>query len=556
MPTPTVSSIDLNPHDLLEVLQVLDTYLPGVEVRAFGSRVRWTAKPYSDLDLALMTHQPLPLDQAAQLREALDETTLPFKVDVVDWSSTSETFRDIIQSNNVIIRPASTVATEHWAAMTLDEALEALLDYRGKTPEKTTSGIPLITAKIVKDGRIETPTEFIGIEDYDAWMTRGLPKAGDVVLTTEAPLGEVAQLDTSRVALAQRIVVLRGKSGLLDNTYLRYLLQTYEMQEQLASRATGTTVVGIKQSELRKISLRFPPISRQVAVANILATLDDKIELNRRMNKTLEAMARAIFQSWFVDFDPVRSKASGESADSTCQRLGLTPELLALFPNSFEDSELGEIPMGWTHSTLAAEAKRYGGLIQTGPFGSQLHASDYVDEGVPVVMPQDLNNRRISVDRIVRVTEEMAQRLTRHRVKPGDVVYSRRGDVERHALVSEREAGWLCGTGCLLVRLGAAWPSQAYLSEVLDLPVTREWLVRHAVGATMPNLNTSILGDVPLLMPSEPLLHAFEAIAGPFRAQQVASSVESDSLAHVREALLPKLLNGEIGLETLGLTVA
>ena len=274
------------------------------------------------------------------------------------------------------------------------------------------------------------------------------------------------------------------------------------------------------------------------------------------MNETLEAMARAIFQSWFVDFDPVRAKASGESAESICQCLGLTPELLALFPDSFEVSALGEVPKGWTHSTLAAEAKHYGGFIQTGPFGSQLHASDYVDEGVPVVMPQDLNNRRISVERIVRVTEEMAQRLTRHRVRPGDVVYSRRGDVERHALVSDREAGWLCGTGCLLVRLGAAWPSQAYLSEVLDLPVTREWLVRHAVGATMPNLNTSILGDVPLLMPSEQLLHAFEAVAGPFRTQQVASSVESDSLAHVRDALLPKLLNGEIGLEEFGLAVA
>jgi type I restriction enzyme S subunit len=434
--------------------------------------------------------------------------------------------------------------------------MAAIIDYRGKSPNKTTFGVPLITAKVVKGGRIETPDEFIADADYEEWMSRGIPQAGDVVMTTEAPLGEVAQLDGRKVALAQRIITLRGKPGLLDQNFLKFLLQSKSVQEELRSRATGTTVVGIKQSELRKVNLTLPPYYSQKWIGHILGTLDDKIELNRRMNETLEAMARAIFQSWFVDFDPVRAKASGESADSICQRLGLTSELLALFPDSLEDSELGEIPVGWNHSTLAAEAKRCGGFIQTGPFGSQLHASDYVDEGVPVVMPQDLNNRRISVERIVRVTEEMAQRLTRHRVKPGDVVYSRRGDVERHALVSDREAGWMCGTGCLLVRLGAAWPSQAYLSEVLDLPVTREWLVRHAVGATMPNLNTSILGDVPLLMPSEPLLHAFEAVAGPFRTQQVASSVESDSLAHSRDALLPKLLNGEIGLEAFGLAVA
>ena len=114
------------------------------------------------------------------------------------------------------------------------------------------------------------------------------------------------------------------------------------------------------------------------------------------------------------------------------------------------------------------------------------------------------------------------------------------------ALVSEREAGWLCGTGCLLVRLGDAWPSQAYLSEVLDLPVTREWLVRHAVGATMPNLNTTILGNMPFLIPSESLLHAFESIAGPLRKLQIDKCVESDLLAVTRDTLLPKLLSGEL----------
>jgi type I restriction enzyme S subunit len=392
---------------------------------------------------------------------------------------------------------------------------------------------------------------------------RSLLKAGDLLFARQSLVLEGAGKcsiflgDQEPVTFESHVTRVRLNPEEADPRFYFYWLQSFSGRNAIRSIVEqGAGAAGIRGSDLQNLSVIWCPVEVQRQIADILSVLDDKIELNRRMNETLEAMARAIFQSWFVDFDPVRAKASGESADSICQRLGLTPELLALFPDSFEDSELGEIPKGWTHSTLAAEAKRCGGFIQTGPFGSQLHASDYVDEGVPVVMPQDLNNRRISVERIVRVTEEMAQRLTRHSVRPGDVVYSRRGDVERHALVSDREAGWLCGTGCLLVRLGAAWPSQAYLSEVLDLPVTREWLVRHAVGATMPNLNTSILGAVPLLMPSEPLLHAFEAVAGPFRKQQVASSVESDSLAHTRDALLPKLLNGEIGLEDFGLAVA
>ena len=309
---------------------------------------------------------------------------------------------------------------------------------------------------------------------------------------------------------------------------------------------SGSAQPSLNRNFIYPIEITVPTPEEQRAIAHILGTLDDKIELNRRTNETLEAMAQAIFRSWFVDFDPVRAKASGEPPESICRRLGLSPDVLALFPDSFQDSEFGEIPASWYISTLATEAKRFGGFIQTGPFGSQLHAADYVDEGVPVVMPQDLVNRRISVERIARVTAEMAQRLSRHSVKPGDVVYSRRGDVERHALVSEREAGWLCGTGCLLVRLGDAWPSQAYLSEVLDLPVTREWLVRHAVGATMPNLNTTILGNMPFLIPSESLLHAFESIAGPLRKLQIDKCVESDLLAVTRDTLLPKLLSGEL----------
>jgi type I restriction enzyme S subunit len=173
----------------------------------------------------------------------------------------------------------------------LEDCLDALIDYRGKTPEKTTAGIPLITAKIIKSGRIETPTEFIAINNYDAWMRRGIPSAGDVVLTVEAPLGEVAQLGPQKIALAQRVVTLRGKAGVLDSTYLLYLLQTDEMQSQLKSRATGTTVLGIKQSELRKVVLRLPAFEVQAVAAAVLKAIDDRITLLRETNATLEAIA-------------------------------------------------------------------------------------------------------------------------------------------------------------------------------------------------------------------------------------------------------------------------
>ncbi len=120
--------------------------------------------------------------------------------------------------------------------------MDAIIDYRGKTPRKTVSGIPLITAKIVKSGRIQVPSEFISEDDYDSWMTRGLPRAGDVVVTTEAPLGEVAQLNGEKIALAQRIILLRGKPDVLDNTFLKFLLQAPRVQSSLPAGAEDELV--------------------------------------------------------------------------------------------------------------------------------------------------------------------------------------------------------------------------------------------------------------------------------------------------------------------------
>lgn len=154
----------------------------------------------------------------------------------------------------------------------------------------------------------------------------------------------------------------------------------------------------------------------------------------------------------------------------------------------------------WKWEPLGEVCRRGGGGIQTGPFGSQLHASDYVPVGVPSIMPRNIAHDRVDVEGIARITPTEAERLSRYLVKPGDIVYSRRGDVERRALITERESGWLCGTGCLRVRLGEGIVDPTYASYYLSHPASREWVVRHAVGATMPNLNSSILGALPFLL--------------------------------------------------------
>jgi len=337
--------LDIRPDHLQIVQTILRQHVPNCPVWAFGSRAKWTAKDHSDLDLCIVSDKPLDFRLLGALTESFSDSDLPYMVDIVDWATTSESFRKIIARDKVVVQEAAIGKglgiNSGATVLPLEDCLDALIDYRGKTPVKTDTGIPLITAKIIKGGRIETPTEFIAKDDYVAWMRRGIPKEGDVVLTVEAPLGEVAQLGPEKIALAQRVVTLRGKAGLLDSTYLLYLLQTEEMQGQLKSRATGTTVLGIKQSELRKVTLTLPPLDLQMSAAATLKALDDRITLLRETNATLEAIAQALFKSWVVDFDPVRAKMEGRTPE------GMDESTARLFPDSFEESELGLVPRGW-----------------------------------------------------------------------------------------------------------------------------------------------------------------------------------------------------------------
>ncbi|MYV28355.1 hypothetical protein GQ649_14185 [Rhodococcus sp. DSM 6344] len=168
----------------------------------------------------------------------------------------------------------------------------------------------------------------------------------------------------------------------------------------------------------------------------------------------------------------------------------------------------------WRDTTLGDLESESNGTIQTGPFGSQLHASDYSNEGIPVVMPTNINDLRVDPTGIVRVGDDHVDRLSRHKLRPGDIVYSRRGDVEKCALITDREAGWLCGTGCLLVRVAGPTVDARFLAYALSTSATRTWISQHAVGATMANLNTSILREVPVSLPGVETQRAIAATLG------------------------------------------
>ncbi len=412
-------------------------------------------------------------------------------------------------------------------------------EYRPRPDEFVNSGTAFIRAADMDAGVVRFGmTSKINARALGR-ITKGIGAPGDVLLSHKGTVGKVAFVpdDAPPFVCSPQTTFWRSlNSRVLDRRFLHAFMRSRGFHAQLAARAGETDMAPyVSLTSQRALLVDLPPIEVQRAIVAVLGPIDDKIALDGRMNQTLEAMARALFKDWFIDFGPVRAKMEGRETT-------LPMHVSTLFSSDLSD----DVPVGWRRSTLASEVARWEGLIQTGPFGSQLHAADYVADGVPVAMPKDLSDKRISASTVARVPEHLARALSRHRLADGDIVYSRRGDVERFAVVGARETGWLCGTGCLLVRPGNKAPSTSFLSASLDRTATRAWIVRHAVGATMLNLNTTILGEVPLLMPDDALLVEFDRICAPLVAKQAALEAESDTLASLRDLLLPQLLCGAL----------
>ena len=408
------------------------------------------------------------------------------------------------------------------------------------------TGVPVIRGANMGQGRwVDGEFAYVTPGKADS-LSANCAKPGDLVFTQRGTLGQVAlvpKTGSDRYLISQSQMKLTVDADKADALFVYYCFTSAEQQAYIRQNAIQTGVPHTNLGILRNTPLTLPPLASQKAIAAVLGALDDKIELNRRMNATLEAMARALFQSWFVDFDPVRAKIDGRKPD------GLDKATAALFPAAFQNSPLGPIPKGWMATTLGGACRTGGGDIQTGPFGTQLHASDYVPEGIPSIMPSDLRDNRIDPTSISRIREKDADRLGVYRVEAGDVVYSRRGDVERRSLIRRAEDGWLCGTGCLRVRFGSHGLTSHFGASHLGTLESRAWVVRHAVGATMPNLNTSILEALPMVVPPPELQSLFGGIVGPWDERGTIALEESRTLAASRETLLPRLLTGAINIE-------
>ena len=539
--------IDLNPNHLETVKAILADHVPECEVRAFGSRATWTAKDYSDLDLAVVGSGPLDWKTLGRLNEAFEESDLPMRVDVLDWHYISENFRRVIERGYSVLQIGETangpVSQGEWREVPLVDVCAKIgsgaTPRGGKDVYLQDGPYALIRSQnVYNDGFRRDGLVFIGEHHADELRNVEVIE-GDVLLNiTGDSVARVCQVvpDVLPARVNQHVATIRPDSVRLDAGYLRYYLVSPEIQTLLLSWAgSGGTRNALTKGMIESLEIPLPPLPEQRAIAHVLGGLDDKVELNRRMNETLEEMARALFKSWFVDFEPVRAKMEGRWRWGESLP-GLPAEHYDLFPDCLVESELGEIPAGWSVQTL-------GRLCNKPQYGYTQSAKDE-PIGPKFLRITDINKKAWIEWSSVPHCEINDADFSKYRLKEGDVLIARMADPGHGCMIEEEQDAVFAS---YLIRFRPNQKRYArYIQYWLRSDNYWELVVGRGAGTTRISLNAKVLSSFPILVPADSLLDKFGGQISGLRSRVVTSANESHALAAQRDALLPRLVSGEV----------
>ena len=532
------SPVDIRPDHLEIVQDILHACLPaGFKVWVFGSRANWTTKDSSDLDLAVEGAGALDFRAMVRLEVALEESDLPYTVDVVDLNAVSPEFREIVEGQKVaLFWSGSQSSGGGWCDVTLRDLVEIKHGYAFKGTNihdfpGGSSDVLLTPGNFAVGGGFKADK----FKYYDGPVPdQFVLNKGDLVVTMtdlsklSDTLGYPALVpecyEDRRYLHNQRLgkISLKG-TGDVDTRYLYYVMCTTEYRDEVLASATGTTVKHTSPERIGRFAFKLPPLPEQRAIAHILGTLDDKIELNRRMNQTLEEMARAVFQDWFVDFGPVRAKLEGREPY-------MPPDLWDLFPDRLVDSELGEVPEGWEVRGLDEIADYRNGLAlqKFRPQGNE--------DRLPVVKIAQLRSGRSDGGEWAK-----AAIIPDCIIDDGDVVFSWSGSLMVKV--------WCGGQAALNQHLfkvtSREYPKwfylrciEAHLSDFQDIAVDK--------ATTMGHIKREHLNDAKCVVPNQTILVAADETFANLLSQQISINLQSRALANQRDALLPKLVSGEL----------
>ena len=484
------SAIDITAGQRKTVLSLLEKHLPNTTAWVYGSRAKWTARPQSDLDMVVFA-TPEQSSRVFDLREAFEESNLPFRVDLFVWDDVPERFRKHIKQDYVVLAEKEELGLvgDGWKTMTLGEF----------APFTYGKGLP-----VGKRNPLGTIPVF-GSNGIVGYHDSSLTEGPTIIIGRKGTVGAVHYSPIPCWPIDTTFFITGNDSALTRFKY--YALSVLGLEHMNSDSA----VPGLNRSDAHARTLLLPEKSEQRAIAHILGTLDDKIELNRRMNETLEEMARALFKSWFVDFDPVRAKMEGRDT-------GLPPDVADLFPDRLVGSELGEIPAGW-------EVKELGECIELA-YGKALKADDRKGGSIPV--------------------------------------YGSNGQVGWH------DKKLVAGPGIVVGRKGnpgiVTWAHSDFFpidttfyvvprNTDENLPfwffaLTAQDLPSVAADSAVPGLNRNLAYMNRQLVPDKQVIDEFNHYASEIFTRRHSLEEESRTLAALRDTLLPKLISGEMRVNT------
>ncbi len=410
---------------------------------------------------------------------------------------------------------------------------------RGSAPEYSESrGMLVLNQKCIRTQRVN----YLEARYTDHLKKPIAPERmlqnGDVLVnsTGVGTLGRVAQIEdlSEPSTVDSHITILRPNPQKIFSQYFGLAIRSFEKDiEALGEGSTGQTELA--RARLAAFIIPIPPLSEQRAIAHILGTLDDKIELNRRMNETLEAMARALFKSWFVDFDPVRAKAEGRWKRG--QSLpGLPANLYDLFPDSFEDSALGEIPKGWRVQSFADTVDIIGGGTP------KTSVTEYWGGTIPwfSVVDAPPSSEIWVIDTEKKVTQKGVGNSSTRLLPIGTTILSARGTVGRVALVGVPMA---MNQSCY--GLQGKQGQRGYFNYFATC-VLVSVLQQRAHGSVFDTITRDTLAGILSVVPTSRVVIAFEEFAGAFIESIKRNVLQSRTLSIIRDVLLPKLISGEL----------
>ena len=417
----------------------------------------------------------------------------------------------------------------------LESLCALIVDCPHSTPLWTDSGFIVLRNQNIKNGRLDlSAPSFTDAEHFADRNRRAKPTVGDIVITREAPMGDVCIVpDGIECCLGQRQVLLRPDPALVSPRFLHYALQSVSVQRQIAwSEGTGSTVSNLRIPVLKALIIPTPPRVLQDNVAETLGALDDRIDLLRQINATLEAIAQALFKSWFVDFDPVRAKAEGREPE------GMDAATAALFPSEFEESELGLIPEGWRVVPFGdAVAILGGGTPKTS-------VAAYWDGNIPwfSVVDAPASGQMFTLDTIKKVTQLGLENCSAKLLPPLTTIISARGTVGKVALTG---CDMAMNQSCYGLRPKVAGgESFVYFSTVRFV----DHLKRIAHGAVFDTITRSSFDQVSACVPPDDLLTCFGKVTAPLLERIRTSGFQAKSLIDLRDTLLPRLISGKLRL--------